>query len=75
MTSNQTKPGDFNESWKEDELWVLDRHNLLESCDTILELKGKKIPLMILAIDYDDSHSSSSLSLWQTEIIVSQLLP
>lgn len=60
---NECKLNDWDESWKNDDLWVLDSHHVLESCDIIytwmqktLELRKDKEPWMILAVDYGDAH-------------------
>lgn len=59
---NECKQNDWDESWKDDDLWVLDSHHVLESCDVIhkwmqqtLKLRDNK-PWMILAVDYGDDN-------------------
>jgi hypothetical protein len=60
--ANKCKKGDWDESWKDDDLWVLDSHHILESCDIILEWIQQTLNARenkkwkILAVDYGDAH-------------------
>lgn len=55
---------DFNQSWKDDQLWVLDAHHVIESCNAIINLIKQTLdvrnqkPWMILGVDFGDNHDS-----------------
>jgi Glycosyl transferases group 1 len=60
--ANKCKKDNWNESWKDDDLWVLDSHHILESCDIIFDWMQQTLTARnnkkwkILAVDYGDAH-------------------
>jgi hypothetical protein len=60
--NNKVQKNGITDDWKEDDLWVLDAHHLLNSCDIIIQLVEQTLKLKndqkwtILGVDFGDAH-------------------